>query len=87
MSIKWDIKTELVNDETQLRRITATRVDDADPGNIIVHAFFIKARMKTTEERNAVWINIRRQYLDSIRADVDTVATEGRVYLDEKEVS
>jgi len=67
----WDVKTELVNADTQLRKITAT----CDG-----RTFFVKARMKTPEEKKAVWDEIYRQYKESPK--VDAVAIEGKQNLE-----
>ena len=80
MAITWDIKTELINRDTQLRKVVATRIDGENS-----QTFFIKARMKTTLEKENVWGRIRQQYLDSVRVAVDTVADEGKVYLSGRE--
>lgn len=86
MAIIWSIKTELINQDTQLRKVIATRTDDGDIENITVRNFSVKARMKTIAEKTAVWENIRQQYLDSIEVITDAVATEGKVYLSGKEL-
>lgn len=86
MEDPWLVTTEIVNPETGLRKVYATRTDDTNPENIIAQMFFVKARMKTPEEKKAVWDNLYQQYLDSIKVVSDPVAKEGKTYLDAKEV-
>ena len=82
MAITWDIRTELINKDTQLRKVVATRTDSEK-----VQTFFVKARMKTTAEKDAVWNNIRQQYLNSVKIVDDVVAASGKSYLNAKEIT
>lgn len=52
----WSISTELVNKNIGLRKVYATRIDNAKS-----QTFFVKARTKTLEERKKVWDEIYRQ--------------------------
>lgn len=87
MAITWSIRTELINSDTGLRKVFAIRTDDTDPNNLVIHSFQIKARMKTTEEKKAVWDSLHQQYLDSVAIVSDSIADEGKTYLELKEVS
>ncbi len=78
----WIVKTELVNPDTWLRKVFATFTDATDIENITVRTFFVKARMKTDEEKKKVWDEIYRQYQESTKPVVDTVAGEGKQNLE-----
>jgi len=71
----WTVKTILVNPDTELRKVTA--ICDG-------RTFFVKARMKTPEERKAVWDEIYRQHKE--KPKVDVVAEEGKTDLEAREV-
>lgn len=69
----WTVKTELINPDTELRKIYATYIDGENS-----QMFFVKARMKTPEEKKAVWDNIWQQYLKATKPVVDALVTEGK---------
>ena len=73
----WIVTTELINDDTKLRKVYATIVDGENS-----RTFFVKARMKITEEKKAVWDDIWDQYKDSTKVVVDAVADEGKQNLE-----
>lgn len=71
----WDVKTELINAETELRKVSASCNG---------RTFFIKARMKTAEEKKAVWDEIYLQYKDVNKIMVDSIAGEGKTNLERR---
>lgn len=77
----WEIRTELINQDTQLRKVFATRINGED-----VKTFFVKAPMLTLEEKQKVWDNIWQQYQSSSKVEADSVAVEGKTNLEGKEV-
>ena len=84
MSVIWNVETELINSDTELRKVTATRIEDTES-----LSFFTKGCMKTTEEKDKVWDDIWAQY-QAKRTEldkVDSVADEGKVNLEAKEVA
>lgn len=78
----WNVKTELINPETELRKVFATLTDATDIENKVVQRFFIKACMKTLDEKKAVWDNIWKQYLESKKVVSDAVGDEGKTNLE-----
>jgi len=76
MAIVWDIKREVVNIETELSKVVATRTDSDTGGT---QSFNYKGLMKTTEEKKACWNDIWAQYqaVATKEAAVDTVSGEG----------
>ncbi len=86
MAITWPTKREVVNAETELSKVVATRTDDVAG---TTHSFFVKGRMKSPEEQKKVWDNIWAQWLavkTKIEA-VDTVAAATKVDLEAREVA
>lgn len=85
MAISWDVIREIVNADSELSKVTATRTD-SDTG--AAHSFSYKGCMKTVEEKNACWDNIWAQYqaVKTKEAAVDTVADEGITNLEAREV-
>ncbi len=83
MAITWKVKREVVNEETQLSKVVATATD-SESGD--VQTFGCKGRMKTDEEKKAVWDSILKQYQDAevIKKAVDSAVNEGETYLDGK---
>ena len=84
MAIIWGIKTEIVNVETDLRKIYAIRTDDVMD---TLQSFFVKGITKTPEDRKKIWDNIWTQYLEAkakIEA-VDIVAVAMKNELEKKE--
>lgn len=78
----WSVVTELINPETELRKVNAFRVEGET-----VQSYFVKARMKTLEEKKKVWDNIWNQHKESTEVIVDNVAAEGKTNLEEREVT
>ena len=76
----WTIRTEIVNETTSLKKVFATRTDGID-----TKTFFVKALMKTQEQRNAVYDNIWNQYLKEKNETPDAVIAEGKANLEHRE--
>lgn len=85
MAISWDVKREVVNADTGLSKVVATRTDSVKS---VSHSFSYKGCMETTEEKKAGWDNIWTQYeaVATKEAAVDTVAGEGVTNLEAREV-
>lgn len=86
MAITWDVRTEeIVNAETDLRKIVATRTDNVKG---VIQSFRVKGLMKSNEDQKKMWDEIWAQYeVARVVADtVDTVAVSGKVNLEAREV-
>ncbi len=59
MAITWEIKTEIVNTETDLRKIHATRVNDVAGTS---QSFFVKGVVKTPDDQKKLEDDIWAQY-------------------------
>lgn len=84
MAVSWKINREVLNKETELSKVTATRTDSDKAES---QSFFYKGRMKTSEEKTAAWINIWIQYqaVKAAKTAVDTIADEGVADLEGRE--
>lgn len=78
----WTVKTELINKETELRKVYATSIYDTDIENIKTETYFTKGRMKTPEEKKAVWDNIWQQHLERTKVVSDPLGVEGKTDLE-----
>ncbi len=92
MAITWNVTTELINADTELRKVMATRIktNELDVTLVLIsHSFAVKARMKTKEEKDAVWADIWSQYQAIVDKEnaVDLIADAGKIDLEGKEVS
>ena len=73
----FDVKTELVNPETELRKVAATCEGKT---------FCVKGRMKTADEKKAIYDNLWNQYLKSIEVVPDKFADDTRIDLEKRMV-
>ncbi len=83
MAITWDVKTEIVNANTDLRKIVAIRTDDVAD---IAHVFFVKGCMKSPEEQKKIWDNIWAQWIAIKAKAVDAIAVVIQNNLEEREI-
>ena len=77
MASSWNVKTELVNEDTQLRKVNATCIENGNS-----QTYFVKARMATDEEKKNVWDDIWNQHLRRTETVIDAVAEQGKSNLD-----
>lgn len=83
MATAWTIKTEVINTDTDLRKVVATRTGDVT-GDL--RSFFVKARMLTKEEQDAVWDDIWNQYQASLPKS-DAISDAGKTNLEQREMA
>lgn len=84
MAITWEIKRDVVNIETELSKITATRVDNVKGTS---HSFFAKGLMKSPTERKKLWDNIWTQWLVAKTPVIDVIVVDTKNNLEERESS
>ncbi len=77
----WEIKTEVVNSETDLRKVHA--VSDT---NGVTQSFFAKGLMKTPEDKKKIEDNIWAQYVAAQTKAVDSVAADLKTGLEGRTV-
>lgn len=58
--IKWTGRTQIVNVDTDLRKVWAVRTDDATG---VSHTFFAKGLMKSDDDQKKIWDNLWAQWL------------------------
>lgn len=83
--ITWTGKTQIVNVDTDLRKVWAVRTDDAMG---VSHSFFAKGLMKSDEDQEKIWDNLWAQWL-VVKAEseqIDVMVGKLKTSLEAKEL-
>ncbi len=75
--VTWDIKTTVVNPDTDLRKIYAVSNTDG-----VEQSFFAKGVMETADDQKKIWDNIWAQYVSVQIKPVDTMSGQGKTDLE-----
>jgi len=85
MAVTWELKTEVINVATDLRKVVAVRTDDVA---VTSHTFFAKGCMKEPEEQQKIEDIIYNQWLavQTKASASDPVADTLKTNLEAREV-
>lgn len=88
MAISWTVTPRFLNKERTRAAITAVATDDADPGNPVTVNAIQDALVDTAENKEALWVSIKKHYDDQVAAAtvetaaVTALAAEGKAGLE-----